>query len=78
MGPSAALWQTGDDSSLWAWKGGQDGGVRGAGTSTSSAFHSFWGLGKAWLLFWASVSPSVKWEIKEVRHGRKFCLLSQF
>lgn len=28
-------------------------------------------LGKACLLFWASVFPSVKCGIKEVRHGKK-------
>lgn len=28
-------------------------------------------LGKACLLFWASVFPSVKWGIKEVRHSKK-------
>lgn len=53
-------------------KAGQGGGaVGGAGTSPRSALIHSVALGKAYLLFWVSVFPSVRWGIKEVGHSQK-------
>lgn len=58
--------------------GGEDGGLRRAGISPTLALAHTVALGKAYLLFWVSVSPSIKWGVKGVRLRKNFYPLSQF